>query len=133
MSTSESNDTANLEELVAQMIERQQAQAEVKRQSERRRKTVTRRRKQMRQMMRSIEAIKWSMFASLSFCFLSMLAFVWTAMLVNRTTNRIDREITEFRQTVYHPVENAAAVLGRQVDEKIEAYFNEKSSETTNP
>lgn len=128
MITTESTENSDIEAIVERVVQRQQAAADEKERELRRQRKSARRRRERRQMVRSVEVIKWCMIGSVALSSLSMCGVLWTAYQANRTVNLVEREITEFRQTVYHPVENAAAALGKQIDDKIEAYFQENPS-----
>ncbi|UUO05116.1 hypothetical protein M4951_17210 [Blastopirellula sp. J2-11] len=126
MSTNESPDMAEIEKIVQRVVERQQADSSAKERNMRRQRKAKQRRKQRRKMGRSLEVVKWCMIVSVFLTLVSMVSVAWTAYQVDRTVNMVESEIANFRQTIYNPVENAAAALGRQVDERIEAYFQEK-------
>ncbi|EAQ77385.1 hypothetical protein [Blastopirellula marina] len=126
MNTTESPDIAEIEKIVQRVVERQQADSSAKERNLRRQRKANQRRKQRRKMGRSVEVVKWCMIFSVFLALISMIGVVWTAYQVDRTVNMVEREIAQFHKTIYNPVENAAAALGRQVDERIEDYFQAK-------
>lgn len=129
MNTSESPDMAEIEDIVQRVVERQQADTSAKERNRRRQGKMRRRQKERRQMLRSIEVIKWAMLGSVSLSLISMIGVIWTGYQANRTVNLVEHEIQQFRDTVYNPVENMASALGRQIDEKIEAYLDANPSD----
>lgn len=128
MSNSTSPDITEIESIVEQVVQRQQAAADEKERKLRRQRKAAKRRRDQRQLVQSVELIKWCMVASVALSLLSMCGVLWTAYQANRSINMVEREIKDFRQTIYHPVENAASALGKQIDDKIEAYFQENPS-----